>query len=138
MSGLQQVYQRRLAGSAETEVIAENQGGHQVAVLKQWDGTRGTPVRTTIEAGVQRAATNAVAGQPAAAAIVAVQASTGHIIAVADRAAGGTRVDPLTGRYQPGEAFTIVSSAALLANGTGLGEQIPCLSSTQGRRPHVH
>ncbi|HEX9356548.1 MAG TPA: NTF2-like N-terminal transpeptidase domain-containing protein, partial [Streptosporangiaceae bacterium] len=34
VSGLQQVYQRRLAGSAETEVIAENQGGHQVAVLK--------------------------------------------------------------------------------------------------------
>ena len=131
VSGLQQVYQRRLAGSAETEVIAENQGGHQVAVLKQWDGTRGTPVRTTIEAGVQRAATNAVAGQPAAAAIVAVQASTGHIIAVADRAAGGTRVDPLAGRYQPGEAFTIVSSAALLANGTGLGEQIPCPSSTR-------
>jgi cell division protein FtsI/penicillin-binding protein 2 len=131
VSGLQQVYQRRLAGSAETEVIAENQGGHQVAVLKQWDGTRGTPVRTTIEAGVQRAAANAVAGQPAAAAIVAVQASTGHIIAVADRAGGGTRVDPLAGRYQPGEAFTIVSSAALLANGTGLGEQIPCPSSTR-------
>ena len=131
VSGLQQVYQRRLAGSAETEVIAENQGGHQVAVLKQWDGTRGTPVRTTIEAVVQRAATSAVAGQPAAAAIIAVQASTGHIIAVADRAAGGTRVDPLSGRYQPGEAFTIVSSAALLANGTGLGEQIPCPSSSR-------
>ena len=131
VSGLQRVFQRRLAGSAETEVIAENQGGHQVAVLKQWDGTRGTPVRTTIEAGVQRAATNAVTGQPAAAAIVAVQASTGHIIAVADRAAGRTRVDPLSGHYQPGEAFTIVSSAALLANGTGLGEQIPCLSSTR-------
>ncbi len=131
VSGLQEVYQRRLAGSAETEVIAENQGGHQVAVLKQWDGTKGTAVRTTIEAGVQRAAANAVAGQPAAAAIVAVQASTGHIIGVADRAAGRTRIDPLAGRYLPGGAFTIVSSAALLANGTGLGEQIPCLPSTR-------
>jgi cell division protein FtsI/penicillin-binding protein 2 len=131
VSGLQQVYQRRLAGSAETEVIAENQAGHQVAVLKKWVGTQGTPVRTTIEAGVQRAATNAVTGQPAAVAIVAVQASTGHVIAVADHAGGGTRVDPLAGRYQPGGAFTIVSTSALLAKGTGLNEPIPCLGSTR-------
>jgi cell division protein FtsI/penicillin-binding protein 2 len=131
VSGLQKVYQRRLAGSAETEVIAENQAGHRVAVLKKWVGTQGTAVRTTIEAGVQRAATNAVTGQPAAAAIVAVQASTGHVIAVADHAGGGTRADPLTGRYQPGGAFTIVSTAALLAKGTGLNEPIPCLGSTR-------
>ncbi|HEY7919333.1 MAG TPA: penicillin-binding transpeptidase domain-containing protein, partial [Streptosporangiaceae bacterium] len=131
VSGLQKVYQRRLAGSAETEVIAENRAGHQVAVLKRWDGTHGTPVRTTIEAGVQRAAANAVAGQPAAAAIVAVQASTGHVIAVADHAGGGTKVDPLAGRYQPGGAFTIVSTAALLAKGTALNEPIPCLGSTR-------
>lgn len=131
VSGLQEVFQRRLAGSAETEVIAENQAGHQVATLKQWDGTRGTAVRTTLEGGVQRAAANAVAAQPAASAIVAVQSSTGHIIAVADHPGGGTRVDPLAGQYQPGEAFTIVSAAALLANRTGLDEQIPCLPSTR-------
>src|ERR1700722_9233208 len=131
VSGLQKVYQRRLAGSAETEVIAENRAGHQVAVLKKWVGTQGTPVRTTIEAGVQRAATHAVAGQPAAAAIVAVQASTGHVIAVADHAGGGTRASPLTGRYQPGGAFTIVSAAALLAKGTAPNEPIPCLGTTR-------
>ncbi len=129
--GLQAVYQRRLAGSAETEVIAENQAGHQVAILKQWDGTKGTAVRTTLEGAVQRAAASAVAGQAAASAIVAVQASTGHIIAVADHPGGGTRVDPLAGQYQPGEAFTIVSAAALLANRTMLDEQIPCLPSSR-------
>ena len=131
VSGLQEVYQRRLAGSAGTAVIAEDSAGHQVAVLKQWDDTNGTAVRTTIEAGVQRAATSAVAGQPAASAIVAVQASTGHVIAVAEHPGGGTRVDPLAGQYQPGGAFTIVSAAALLSNGTQLGEQIPCLPSTR-------
>jgi cell division protein FtsI/penicillin-binding protein 2 len=130
VSRLQKVYQRRLAGLPETEVIAENRAGHQVAVLKQWDGTKGTAVRTTIEAGVQRAAANAVAGQPAAAAIVAVQASTGHVIAVADHAGGGTKVDPLAGRYQPGGAFTIVSAAALLSK-VPLNDRIPCLSSTR-------
>jgi cell division protein FtsI/penicillin-binding protein 2 len=131
MSGLQEVYQRRLAGSPGTEVIAEDRAGHQVAVLKQWNDTKGTAVRTTIEAGVQRAATDAVAGQPEAAAIVAVQASTGHIIAVADHAVRGARVEPLVGRYQPGNAFTIVSAAALLSRGRGLTEEIPCLRSTR-------
>ena len=130
VSGLQAVYQRRLAGSAETEVIAENRAGHRVAVLKQWDGTKGTAVRTTIEAGVQRAAASAVAGQPAAAAIVAVQASTGHVIAVADHTGGGTKVDPLAGHYQPGGAFTIVSAAALLSK-VPLNDRIPCLASTR-------
>ena len=35
------------------------------------------------------------------------------------------------GRYQPGGAFTIVSTAALLAKGTALNEPIPCLGSTR-------
>jgi cell division protein FtsI/penicillin-binding protein 2 len=130
VSGLQEVYQRQLAGTPETEVVAENQAGHQV-VLKRWDGQRGTPVRTTIEARIQEAADRALAGRSVAAGIVAVQASTGHILAVADRAVSGApRVDPLAGRYQPGGAFTIVSTAALLDDGLSTANQIPCLPST--------
>ncbi|HUY44598.1 MAG TPA: penicillin-binding transpeptidase domain-containing protein [Streptosporangiaceae bacterium] len=131
VSGLQAVYQRRLAGSAETEVVAENSAGRQVAVLKRWDGQSGIPVQTTIDARVQRAAANALAGQPAAAAIIAVQASTGRILAVGDHpAAGAPRVDPLAGRYQPGGAFTIVSTAALLSRNLSVSTPIPCLTST--------
>ena len=62
VSGLQEVYQRQLAGTADTEVVAENQAG-VVAVLKKWEGQQGTPVRTTIDAGVQEAADRALAGQ---------------------------------------------------------------------------
>ena len=123
VSGLQKVYQRRLAGSAETEVIAENQAGHQVATLKQWDGTKGTAVRTTLEAGVQRAAANAVAGQPAASAIVAVQASTGHVIAVADHPGGGTRVDPA------GRAVPAGRGVHDRVRGRPAGQPAPCWTS---------
>jgi cell division protein FtsI/penicillin-binding protein 2 len=131
VSGLQEVYQRQLAGSAETEVIAENQAGHQVAVLKKWNGQPGTPVRTTIEAKIQTAADRALAGQNGAAGIVAVQASTGHILAAARHTGpGAPKVDPLNGHYQPGDAFTIVSTAALLADGLSPANQIPCLPST--------
>jgi len=130
VSGLQQVYQRQLAGTADTEVVAENRAG-VVTVLKKWQGQRGTPVRTTIDAGVQGAADRALAGQGAAAAIVAVQVSTGHILAAARHTVPGTpKLDPLDGRYQPGGAFTIVSTAALLADGLSPANQIPCLPST--------
>jgi cell division protein FtsI/penicillin-binding protein 2 len=131
LSGLQQVYQRMLAGTAQTEVVAENAAGQQV-VLRKWDGQPGTPVRTTIDGGVQTAADRALAGQPSAAAIIAVQASNGHVLAVANRnAAGAPKIDPLNGQYQPGNAFTIVSTAALLSGGRlSLDTPIPCRAST--------
>jgi cell division protein FtsI/penicillin-binding protein 2 len=129
-SGLQQVYQRRLAGAPAIEVIAENKAGHQVAVLAQWHPPAGTTVRTTVDSAVQTAAVNALDGQAAAAAIVAVQSSTGHILAAGDHAATGTpRVDPLGGHYQPGQAFTIVSTEALLSGGLQVNSPIPCPSS---------
>jgi cell division protein FtsI/penicillin-binding protein 2 len=131
VSGLQEVYQRQLAGSAKTLVVAENQTGHQMEVLKKWDWQRGTPVRTTIDAQIQTAADHALAGEGEAAGVVAVQASTGRILAAARHTLSGVpRVDPLDGHYQPGGAFTIVSTAALLADGLSPANQIPCLPST--------
>jgi cell division protein FtsI/penicillin-binding protein 2 len=66
---------------------------------------------------------------PQSAAVVAVQASTGRILTVAQHTAGGTpAIDPLAGRYPPGPAFTIVSTAALLAGGLNVNTQVPCHS----------
>ncbi len=132
VSGLQQVYQRMLAGTPQTEVVTENAAGHQVAVLKKWAGQPGTAVRTTIDGGVQAAADRALAGQSSAAAIIAVNSSNGHVLAVANRnAAGAPKIDPLNGQYQPGNAFTIVSTAALLSGGkVSLDTPIPCRAST--------
>ncbi|HEX9066959.1 MAG TPA: penicillin-binding transpeptidase domain-containing protein, partial [Streptosporangiaceae bacterium] len=130
LSGLEQSYQATLSGTPTTTVVVQNAAGRRVKVLKTWPGTRGTPVRTTIDGRVQRAARGAVAGLPGSAAVVAVQASSGKILAVAQRQAGGMpAVDPLGGRYQPGQAFTIVSSAALLSNQPGydVNTPVPCM-----------
>ena len=129
LSGLQETYQSTLAGTATTEVVVQNAKGHLVKVLKRWAGRLGTPVRTTIDLRVQRAAQRALTGLGYSAAVVAVQASTGRILGVAERQAGGMPdVDPLAGRYQPGQAFTIVPTAALLSKDRSLGPnaQIPC------------
>jgi cell division protein FtsI/penicillin-binding protein 2 len=129
-SGLQQLFQRQLAGSSATEVVAEDGAGRQVAVLARWPGRTGTTVRTTIDSRVQTAATAALAGNSADAAIVAVS-PTGHILAVADHSVPGMpRVDPLAGHYQPGQAFTIVSTDALLSSGLQVNSPIPCTSTS--------
>ncbi len=104
-----------------TEVVAENASGAQVAVLQQWRGKAGQPVQTTINAQVQAAALSAMGAAPdASAEIVAVQASTGKLLAVAGQSApgGGLPSDAaLNARLSPGTAFTIVSTAALLGTG---------------------
>ena len=129
LSGLQQAYQATLAGTPTTEVVVQNSSGHLVKVLKRWPGQNGSSVRTTINLAVQRAAQQAVTGTGFSSAVVAVQARTGRVLAVAmHTAAGMPGVDPLNGRYHPGQAFTIVPTAALLSKDRtfGANSQIPC------------
>ena len=131
LSGLQQYYQRRLVGSPTTEVVVENSGGRLVSVLAKWPGLSGQPVRTTLSSAAQAAADGALGTTGNAAAVVAVQASTGKILAVSSKAARGGRAqpDPLAGHYPPGQAFTIVSTAALLNTGLSVGDLVPCTSA---------
>lgn len=128
LSGLEQSYQATLAGTPTTTIVVQNAAGHD-KVLKTWPGTRGTPVKTTIDGRVQRAAQVALSGLPNSAAVVAIQASTGKVLAVAQRQAGGMpAVDPLGGRYQPGQAFSLVPSAAVLSTQPhyGANAPVPC------------
>ncbi|HYZ54324.1 MAG TPA: penicillin-binding transpeptidase domain-containing protein [Streptosporangiaceae bacterium] len=134
LTGLEATYQRMLAGSPTTEVVIEDGGGRQVSVLREWQGKAGQPVRTTISRSVQSAALDALGAAPdAAAEIVAVQPSTGKILAVAGHDAPGGKLPAggaLNGRVPPGMAFTIVSAAALLKTGFSAGTEIPCTSVT--------
>ncbi len=127
VSGLQQTFQRLLVGTSTTEIVEENADGQIVTVLKRWLGRPGTEVRTTINANVQLAADSAVNSLPESAAIVAVSPTNGQVLAVAEHDAPGLPpASALAGRYQPGQAFTIVSTAALLSSGLNLNTPIPC------------
>jgi cell division protein FtsI/penicillin-binding protein 2 len=130
LSGLQQTFQRQLTGTPRTEVVLQ-QSGQAAVDLHTWPGSPGTPVHTTLSSPVQLAADNALAGLPSSAAIVAVQSGTGKILAVASHTAGGMpALSPLSGQYLPGQAFTIVSSAAILSTGRlAVGDPVPCPSS---------
>ena len=131
LSGLQQYYQRRLVGSPATEVVVEDDAGHVVSVLRKWSGPGPRSVRTTLSSPAQAAANDALGSTSHAAAIVAVQASSGRILAVASQGGHGVKQpSPLDGRYSPGQAFTIVSSAALLGTGLAAGDPVPCTSAS--------
>ena len=131
LSGLEQAYQRQLMGTPTTEVVVVNSAGAQTAVLTQWPGAAGTPVRTTINPTVQNAALTALDDVSSSGEIVAVQASTGEVLAVAQHQASGALPTggALTAKLLPGTAFTIVSAAALVSNGLAVSTQISCTNS---------
>jgi len=131
LSGLEQKYQRQLIGTPTTQVIAVNSAGQQTAILAQWPGTPGTPVRTTIDSAAQNAALTALEGASGSGEIVAVRASTGEVLAVAQhQASGALPADgALNAKLTPGSAFTIVSAAALVEHGVSASTPITCASS---------
>jgi cell division protein FtsI/penicillin-binding protein 2 len=130
-SGLEQEYQAQLAGTPTTEVVVQDRAGKQVRMLHRWPGRRGTAVRTTIDGGIQSAAQRALAGLTGStAAIVATRAGGGQILAVASGGRAGRlpAIDPLYGRYQPAQTFTMVSTAAALSwiPGFAVSSPLPC------------
>jgi len=131
VSGLEQRYQRELLGTPSTSIVELDQAGAVQTVLKIWTGTPGTSVQTTISAPVQRAALAAIDSVPNSGEFVAVRASTGQVLAVAQHS-GSTPLPPggvLTAKLSPGTAFTIVSTAALLESGLAVNTPISCDNS---------
>jgi cell division protein FtsI/penicillin-binding protein 2 len=79
---------------------------------------------------VQGAALTALDGVPNSGEIVAVRASTGAVLAVAQHQAAGALPAALNAKLAPGAAFTIVSAAALVEKKVAsLSTSIPCASS---------
>ena len=122
--GLQFAFQRRLAGTAETKVVAQDPRGRPVKVLARWPGERSRSVRTTLDRRIQKAADEVLAGVDRPASLAAVDASSGEVLAVGDR--GLPHNAAFTGRYPPGRVFQLVSSAALLGTGLAVDTRIPC------------
>jgi cell division protein FtsI/penicillin-binding protein 2 len=136
LSGLQLVYQRRLAGTPSGRVELVDSGGRVLSTLFSVDGHAGSPVRTTLSLRLQQAAESALPETNRPAALVAVQPSTGQILAVANRPALSTDDIGLDGSYPPGSTFKVVTTAALLAHGFDPHSHVTCPPSitVEGKR----
>jgi cell division protein FtsI/penicillin-binding protein 2 len=124
--GLEARFESRLAGTATRRIVIRSVGGTPTATLLRRAGRKGQAVRTTLDRDVQQAAETALGPRRDKAALVALQPSTGDILAVANRPTDQAFDRAIDGRYPPGSTFKVVSTAALLRDGLKTTEIVPC------------
>jgi cell division protein FtsI/penicillin-binding protein 2 len=118
----------RVAGTAGWSVIVVDTTGGVLQTLADHPGVTGQRVTLTLDSKTQQNAEEALAGTSQPAVLLAMQASTGEILAVAQNSAANALGDPaLTGLYPPGSSFKIVSATAgLLAGVIAPGQPVNC------------
>ncbi|MGB9278867.1 MAG: penicillin-binding transpeptidase domain-containing protein [Pseudonocardiaceae bacterium] len=113
--GIRRVVEKQLADAAGWRIVTVTAMGAEVDTLAAAPPRPVPTLTTTVDRTVQVAAEHAVDGVATPAMIVAIQPSTGEILAVAQNAAADAQgALSLTGRFPPGSAFKIVTAAAAL------------------------
>jgi Penicillin binding protein transpeptidase domain/Penicillin-binding Protein dimerisation domain len=115
-TGLENVDEKQLAGQPGVTITAVSAGGTSTATVATLRPVAGSPVQTSIDPRVQEAAEQALAGVSNDAALVAVDAATGQLLAVVSKSAGQFDL-ALDGGYPPGSSFKILTTTALLQHG---------------------
>ncbi len=116
-SGIEQAYEHQLAGTPGAVVSVTDRSGNTVAVVGRFPEHAGTAVETTIDPSVQEAAESALSGQTLPAAIVAIQASTGDVLASVSTPDSQAVNEAFDGAYPPGSTFKVVTSTDLIEHG---------------------
>jgi cell division protein FtsI/penicillin-binding protein 2 len=125
-TGLEGLYQRQLAGRPGATVTAVTATGAPVATVASLPSTPGTPVQTSIDPRIQRDAESALAGQRKQAALVAVDAATGQVLASASVPANAGFNIALDGEFPPGSSFKVITSTALIEHGLSPASAATC------------
>jgi Penicillin binding protein transpeptidase domain/NTF2-like N-terminal transpeptidase domain len=127
-SGIEQAYQRQLAGRPSLTIRIEGPGHRVDATAARFPAVAGKPVRTSIDMRTQLAASRAVSSAATAKPvdIVAIQPSTGKVLAVVERPGGFDRA--LAGIFPPGSTFKIVTASALVQKGLRPASTVQCPS----------
>ncbi|MEY2402591.1 MAG: hypothetical protein QOD38_142, partial [Acidimicrobiaceae bacterium] len=117
LAGLELVYETRLAGRPSGTLDIADDKGTVVRTLQTFAGTDPLPVQVTLDATTQSAADQALAGTAQPAAVVALDATTGELRAVASTPNDQEFNRALDGQYPPGSTFKVVTATALLSAG---------------------
>lgn len=128
MSGLEDIWRTAIDATAGWSVQIVDAEGTPTHLVDSAQPRPTPPVRTTLDRDIQTRAQLAVDGERRAAMIVALEPSTGGIVAVAQNdAADKSGSVSLSGLYPPGSTFkTITTAAALDADAVRVGSQVPC------------
>jgi cell division protein FtsI/penicillin-binding protein 2 len=115
-TGLEQADERQLAGQPGATVTVVTKSGMRVATVATLPPRPGTPVTTTIDSATQHAAEAALAGERKSAALVAVNAASGAVLAAVSVNSGGFD-QAIDGGFPPGSTFKVITSTALITHG---------------------
>ncbi len=100
--------------------------GSTPVVLFSTPKSDGKPLRLTLDPALQSKAETALARVPGVACLVAVQPSTGGILAAANSQAAGANAYATYGQYAPGSTFKIATTLALLRAGLTPDSTVTC------------
>lgn len=136
LSGLQLRYDESLAGTPGitiSAVPAPTEAGDETddeaaepRTLFEADPEAGEPLRTTLDPRLQQRADDLLAGVGPASAVVAIQPSTGAILAAASGPGSDGYNTATFGQYAPGSTFKVVSALALLRAGLTPTSPVSC------------
>ena len=136
-TGLSDLWQEGQDKSAGWAVQMVKENGSATTVAGQ-DGPVAPNIATTIDRNLQLGAENALAGVTQPAVIVALQPSSGAVLAVAQNSAADAQGPiALTGLYPPGSTFKTVTTSAALQAGVATPDTIlPCpgTENVEGRQ----
>lgn len=143
ISGLQAHYDGQLRGQPDVEIFAvdssvcddplecEQEDRHLLAEVA---GEDPAPLELTLDVDTQTAAERALetleGDEPPASALVAIQPSTGDILAAANGAGNDGFNAATVGQYPPGSTFKVVTALALLRTGVETGDTVACPDTT--------
>jgi cell division protein FtsI/penicillin-binding protein 2 len=125
-SGIEQADEHQLAGTPGATVAVTDHTGTTVATLKRFPDRPGTAVQTTIDPAIQQAAESALSGETLPADLVAIQASTGNVLASVSQPDSQQVNNAFTGAYPPGSTFKVVTSSDLLEHGSSPASPASC------------
>jgi cell division protein FtsI/penicillin-binding protein 2 len=132
LSGLQLRYDEQLGGTSGVKVSAvpaTPKAGEQAGeprTLFEADPTDGVDLHTTLDLRLQQRADDLLAKVGPASGIVAIQPSTGAILAAASGPGSKGYNTATFGRSAPGSTFTVVSALALLRSGLTPSSPVSC------------
>ena len=124
--GLEGLNEQQLAGTPGGDVKIIDTDGNEAATVATVAPKPGTPIQTSIDLHVEQAAEAALNGITQPAALVAMKASTGEVLAAVSRPIAAPFDRALEGHYPPGSTFKIVTSAVLLAQGMTPDSPVAC------------
>lgn len=135
-SGLQLAFDERLTGTPDARVADLDTATGQRTVLVEGAPTAGEPLTLTLALPVQEAAEDALAGVGPAAALVAIDHTTGDVLAMAVGPGSNGASTALAAQYPPGSTFKVASALALLRDGLTPDATVQCpdAATVDGRR----